>query len=580
MRRPGPGRRRSRPGGCGILPALLTIAALLLPPRIVAAPAPRLPALRRERVLVLPFRDVQRIGRIYWLTEAAAELLTDDLQRSGFAVVSRDDRRRAFDRLQVPVDAPLTDATAIRIGRLVGATQVVLGTLRLETGGPADTLVADARRIRIEAGRLDGAVSERAPLPDLFTLFARLARRLAPSTAPDEAALVDGHPPLVAFEDYVKGLLAQDPKTQTRYLESSLALDPHLDRARLALWSLDTDRGDDAQALGVVQAVPSGSRVATRAQFRQALSLMHLKRYADAWAVLSDLATRDPVPTVLNNLGAAALEQSGPEWTRRAAYDFSRAAGADPDNADYCFNLGYTYWRQQNPTAAIHWLREAVRRNPADGDAHFVLAAALRAAGRTVEADRERALAHQLSSTYVVWERRADGRDPVPPGIERLAPSLDGPLRVQTAITDTREADRQTTAAFYLAQARTLYARQDDREATAALKRCLFLSPYEAGAQLLLGRIYLRERRIPDAIAALKISLWSAETADAHAALARAYLQAGRQDRARAEAKRALALDPGQADARAILAGLDRAGAPGPTPAAPARAKPGGGPSR
>ena len=36
--------------------------------------------------------------------------------------------------------------------------------------------------------------------------------------------------------------------------------------------------------------------------------------------------------------------------------------------------------------AAIYWLREAVRRDPADADAHYVLAAALQAAGSTVEA--------------------------------------------------------------------------------------------------------------------------------------------------------------------------------------------------
>jgi Flp pilus assembly protein TadD len=38
----------------------------------------------------------------------------------------------------------------------------------------------------------------------------------------------------------------------------------------------------------------------------------------------------------------------------------------------------------------VYWLREAVRRNPADGDAHFVLAAALAAQGEPVESARAR----------------------------------------------------------------------------------------------------------------------------------------------------------------------------------------------
>ena len=57
---------------------------------------------------------------------------------------------QAFERLQVPPAAALTDATVIRIGQLVGASQVVVGTLRLED----DTLVVRARSIALDAGRV------------------------------------------------------------------------------------------------------------------------------------------------------------------------------------------------------------------------------------------------------------------------------------------------------------------------------------------------------------------------------------------------------------------------------------------
>ena len=39
---------------------------------------------------------------------------------------------QAFERLQVPPAAALTDATVIRIGQLVGAARVVVGSLQLE----------------------------------------------------------------------------------------------------------------------------------------------------------------------------------------------------------------------------------------------------------------------------------------------------------------------------------------------------------------------------------------------------------------------------------------------------------------
>jgi Tfp pilus assembly protein PilF len=61
---------------------------------------------------------------------------------------------------------------------------------------------------------------------------------------------------------------------------------------------------------------------------------------------------------------------------------------------------------------------------------------------------------------------------------------------------------------------------------------------------------------VRDAIDALKISLWSAETAEAHTVLADAYIQAKQIGQARAEADRALALDPSSTEARRLVAVL------------------------
>jgi uncharacterized protein HemY len=89
------------------------------------------------------------------------------------------------------------------------------------------------------------------------------------------------------------------------------------------------------------------------------------------------------------------------------------------------------------------------------------------------------------------------------------------------------------------------------------LNHALYLSPYMADAHLLLGRIHLRTGRVHDAIDACKIALWSAETAEAHAILGEAFRQAKDPVAARAEAERALAMDPASADAKQLLARLD-----------------------
>jgi Flp pilus assembly protein TadD len=265
---------------------------------------------------------------------------------------------------------------------------------------------------------------------------------------------------------------------------------------------------------------------------------------------------------VLNNLGVAQLRRGSTAWagmSGQPTYYFNKAAEADPDDPDYLFNLGYAYWENRDPQAAMYWLREAVRRHPGDADAHFVLGAALAAAGNTVEAARENELAKRLSSTYEQLDKeKRPGADSVPKGLERVKSEVELPHagRIEKAIATTGQRDQAELAAFHLDRARRLFREENDREAVVELNHAVYLSPYLAEAHLLLGRIHLRSGRLHDAISAFKISLWSSETADAHAALGEAYRQSNDLAAARAEADRALALDPASVQARALIARL------------------------
>src|SRR6185369_7536006 len=113
------------------------------------------------------------------------------------SAITRIERRQAFERLQVPPASVLTDATVIRIGQLVGASQVIVGSLLMEN----DALVVRARSIALDTGRVRADVTERGPLPELFATFERIARRLAPASAKTTAEIERNHPPLAVFED-------------------------------------------------------------------------------------------------------------------------------------------------------------------------------------------------------------------------------------------------------------------------------------------------------------------------------------------------------------------------------------------
>jgi len=501
------------------------------------------------RILVMPFENVTRDSRIFWLSEASAVVLADDLSALGVDAMAREERREAFDRLQVPPAASLTDATVIRIGQLVGASQVVVGTLKRQ----GDTLIVNARSIALDVGRIQHNATEGGPIADLFAIFERVARTIAPDSDRTTEEVERQHPPLATFENYVKGLLAATPATAINYLNTALRLQPTFARARLALWDVYTEQGNHDRALAAVERVAPGSPWTRRARFLAGLSQLYLAKHDDAFATYKALVDERPTAAALNNLGVVQLRRGGTPQAGQPTYYFNKAAEAEPTEADYFFNLGYTYWLERDTQAAIHWLREAVRRNPADGEAHFVLGAALLGAGSTAEANRERELARRLSSTYAEWEKRP-GPDGVPRGLERLRDiELTRVTRFDQTLASSGQKDQQELARFYLDRGRRLYGQESDREALTELNRALFLSPYDAATHLLVARIHLRGGRVQEAIDALKISLWSAETAEAHMVLAQAYLESHDRSAAHAEAERALALDPASGESKRIL---------------------------
>src|SRR5438105_15340 len=162
-----------------VLAAIVFAAGGAFTPCLAQATAPA-----AGRILVMPFENVKRDGSIFWLGEASSVLLTDDLNASGLSAITRQERRQAFERLQLPSSAVLMDATVIRIAQVVGADQVIVGSLQRD----GDGLVVHARSLALDAGRVQADVTERGPVPDLFAIFDRIANRVTASFPPSPAA--------------------------------------------------------------------------------------------------------------------------------------------------------------------------------------------------------------------------------------------------------------------------------------------------------------------------------------------------------------------------------------------------------
>lgn len=545
-------------GGGGV--ATAGLAVLLTASVVVARPAfgqslgPGDPASLRP--IVMPFERPAPDAGLAWLGEGGAILVTDALRASGVAALTRDERMRALERLEVPPLAALSLATVLRIGLLVGASDVVVGRFEVE----GDRLIVRARRVRLDQGQRDPEVVRAGPKSDFVDLFRQVAGDLF---GPIEARAAESAGTVVpaAFELYVKGLIAGSMPAQVTLLQGALKAHPGYDAPRLALWQVFTANGDHAAAREALRAVGAESARYLEAQFLTTVSLAHLGQYDEAAALLTRLHAKEPAGEFLNNLGVLALRRSQPVAGQPPASTYFRQAhDRDPGDVDYLYNLGYACWREGRHADAVSALREAVRMDPSDGGAHALFAQVLEATSQTAEARRELELARRLSSEFDDLDLGAAAGAVVPRRMARLKTEY-GVRRersIDVLLAAAGQQGQQETARHYLDQGRRFYLEERDREAERELDRAVYLSPYDPDAHLLLGRVYLRTGRVREAIDALKISVWCDETVEAQVALAEALIEGRDEAAARAALQRALAIEPEHEGALRLLERISR----------------------
>jgi tetratricopeptide (TPR) repeat protein len=506
-----------------------------------------------ERTLVLPFAvNVQ--GEIpgsesaaFWMGEAVALLLAEDLEARGAAVLSRAERVAAFESLQLPTLTPLTRATMIRVGELVGATELVVGEVRL-----GERVAIVARAIRLDPGRERARADAAGDGAEMYALTAKLADGLMPESAPHGAT--DDHLPLSAFEMYVKGLVASTPAVQERFLDAARQQVPTDGRILLAIWDSQTTQGFHDRALAAARAVPSESRFERQARFAAALSLIELLRYDEAFDTLQSLLDAGPSPVVSNALGVIQMRRGSTPQTGVPTMYFQQAVEGAPEQTEYLFNLGYAHARSRNHDEALRWLREVVRFDPADGEAHLIMSQVLAATERRVEAQRELDLARQLGTRFE--PEAMELADRVPQGFERLSgrPDSRPGIRVADALANPAQREQQELATFHLSRGRRLFDQGEDRGAMDELRRAVYLQPYNDEAHMLLGRLYRRTGRLDEAVAAFKIAVWARESLAARLALAETLFESGDRAGALAAARRAEAMAPDSAEVKALIA--------------------------
>ncbi|HWZ01122.1 MAG TPA: tetratricopeptide repeat protein [Edaphobacter sp.] len=488
---------------------MLILVALPALPQ--SAPKPEAPETGGRVVLVLPFDNRTGQANLAWIGDSFPDTLNQRLASVGFLTITRDDRQFALDHLGLPVDFRPSRASTIRIAQTLDADFVIVGSYTVSNGRIAvQAQVLEVNKLRLSQPLEDS--SELARLFDVENAIAwKVARQIDPhfNVAEQTFLAASDAVKLSAFENYIRGTDATTSQERIKRLQMAIQDTPNYPAALLALGKAEfAQRNYDGAAVTLAK-IPRADRRALEANFYIGLSRFNSGKYAEAESAFAFVASRLPLPEVVNNQAVAASRQG-----HDAVPLFQRASTADPNDADYHYNLAVALLRKGDFAGAQPEVDLALKLRPGDTEAAELKASI--SAGRHITSSAKPLASAATPSDFAPLER-----------IRR---------------TYSEASFRQ--AAFQLDQMRAA--------------RLAMLPPAEQAAQYTqLGHDYLAQGLIPEAEQEFQAAIAAdASSAVAHAGLAQVRERSGSANDARAEAQASLLLHP-NVPAYLVLARLD-----------------------
>jgi tetratricopeptide (TPR) repeat protein len=522
--------------------------------------------------LVFPFENAGASPRLDWIGAGLEELTIQKLSAAGQQVYSHEGRLDEMDRAGLPPNAKLSRATMLRIAQDLDADYVVFGNFTSD----GTSLTVNARVLRVNPVALLPAVRETGSLDSMMNLYTRLTWRLLTSVDHNfplnqaEFSKLQRVLYLGAFEQYIRGLLANDDETRIRDLKEAVRLEPNWPDPAFSLGQVYFTRNDCASALPWFARVPPTNERSVEAIFATGVCNLSLNQPDKAEKVFGRLqqdlklsmVSGAELPEILNNL-ALALARQGKLGS--AIPSLSRARDLDPDQDDYPFNLGLLSLQNNDFAASTAQFRDATHREPDNPEDRAFLIYSMERAGKKDEADEARGSAFEAFGPNGLPALKLDGKSESLAKYQRVSRELDTTaLHLQLAtLAAPSSAPAEPAAPIDPAVAHLRRGRQElgagrldtaEKEFRAALSA----DPKNALAHRELADIARRKGKLDEAVQELQTSLAWRDSATGRVILARIYLEQKKPELARAEVEKAVKLAPNYAEARQLLEHLGK----------------------
>jgi len=514
-------------------PSVRVLAVVLL---LLGVASAQKPFMGGKTAVIIPFENGSAAPGLAWVSEAFPEILEERLSSPSLFVLSREDRQRAYDQMGIPAELHPSRATIYRIAEQMGVDYVVLG--RYTFDGRA--LTATAQLLDMNRQRLSPEARESAPLVQLIdvqTLIAwDLLRVLRPDFSVARETFRNSADPirLDALDNYVRGIIATEPKDKIRCFQEAIRLDPEYNKARLDLGRTYYSERQYDPAISTLEKIQRSDPLARQANFVLGLAAYFRGNYGRAKSAFEFVASQLPLTEVYNNLGVLAARQND----SRALGYFQKAVQADPADADYRFNLGLASYRAGNLSDAARQLREAVNLRANDTEAKAFLDAI------TPQANTGMQPSTSKSATHAPMERIKRNYDES--SFRQIV------LQMEAAGEQSLTKDPRAHARFHVTRARELFGHGFVIEAEREFREAVALDSSNPDAHTGLAQALESKQDFAGARAEAEAALRLRPSVEPFLVLARVNMSDNKADAAGENVERALQLDPANPSALAL----------------------------
>jgi tetratricopeptide (TPR) repeat protein len=501
---------------------------------------------------VLPFTNRSGQANLNWIGDSFPYTLDQRLASAGFLTISRDDRQYALDHLGLPLDFKPSRATTIRIAQTLDADFVVVGSYTVASssnavgaGGETQRISVQAQVLEVDQLRMSAPLEDSAELGRLFDVENAIAWKIAQrmdahfAVAEQTFLAAAGGVKLSSFEDYIRGTSASTADERLKRLQAAVTETPNYSAALLALGKEQYAAREYDAAAATLAKIQPGDRVALEAGFYLGLARFNNAKYAEAAAAFAFVASRLPLPEVVNDQGVAASRQA-----KDATPLFEQVVAADPNDADYHFNLAVALLRRSDIAGATREVQTALKLHGADPEATELLTRLQATHGSTANLKAIMSAGGFDPTTRIrrTWSEAS---------FRQAAFELDQIRAIRLAALPPAEQAAQYTqqGQEYLAQGLLPEAEQEFQSALAADAK-------NAAARAGIAMVRERSDAAADARAEAQASLKLAPNVAAYLVLARLDLQANALEASATDVASALRLEPGNSAALGMKTAL------------------------